>query len=180
MAEITVTYVRLTQVEASAGGGETELLNAGAVPGGDFRGTLTFSANFLDVGQQIRVHAWGQYVNNTTTAGLARIRLYLNNSAIGDTGADLDLPVSSTWCWQFWGLITVLAIGQSGSVRCSGAFGSFDPSTSRLLKMMGPSLSTIDTTENQELDMTALVTDAGSVILDQASVEWMDSPPLPP
>jgi len=74
------------------------------------------------------------------------------------------------------GLITVRETGQSGSVICSGAFGSFDTGGGTLVKMMGPTLSTIDTTEDQELDLKALVTNAGSVILDQASVEWLATP----
>jgi len=82
--------------------GETSILLPGTV-GTDYNGNVLFVGNNLEVGQQIRVHAWGRLVNGSTTmGGVAQIRVYFNAAALAETSGNLDLPQNSTWCWQFW------------------------------------------------------------------------------
>jgi hypothetical protein len=47
--------------------------------------------------------------------------------------------------------------------------------------MMGATSFDIDIGNNaNSLELTAEVTDSGSIILDQCSIEWMAAPPPPP
>ena len=115
---VTTAYVRLTSVLARAAGPETKLLSPGT-KGTDFNGSLEASAApGLNIGDVVRIHAWGAYNNPDASNGSVRVRLYFNpGGALANPIADtvdsvLAANTPSALEWHFFAEFTITGQGR--------------------------------------------------------------------
>jgi hypothetical protein len=183
---VTNTFVRLTQRTASAGGGQIRLLSPGTLAT-DFNGTLTFGAATLNIGDTIRIFAWGKTKNSSGSPGNARLRLYFNSGSpanlsgeIADsgTGAQINVIAGQTNEYVFMAQILITATGDidEGEAWCDSYVLNVENPTN-LNKMMGKAGSfAIDTSVANQLELTVTVTTQGGFDLDQCTVEYLPTP----
>lgn len=133
--------------------GEASLLATGI-------GSVDFDADFLTVGQCIRLEARG-YLSSTATGPALQIRVRLGGTAILDTGAQiLSATAMVDREWRLDALLTVRTIGGAGTIVGQGFFSFMDlagtagaPTYFEMSMVAGP--ATIDTTSGLGLDVSA-------------------------
>ncbi len=177
MGTVKSQFGRIQPVTANAGAGEKKLLSAGG-EGNGYKGTLDIGKDSLSQGDKIRIEAWGTWENPDNVNGTVEFRLYFNH------GADITIapillvaappiaPVQNNIIpWHYTASLTVSTTGASGNGTCEG----FVLNMPRFGFTLGfGQLPAIDTTVDNDFELTAKVVAHGSVELYQCSVE-----PLP-
>ncbi|MBI3308224.1 MAG: hypothetical protein HYZ79_02495, partial [Candidatus Melainabacteria bacterium] len=124
---------------------ETSIIGSGV-------GSLTIGANTLSVGDTLRIKAAGQY-NTDGAAGSGTIKLKFGGTTL-ITSTTQALPNQITGSWSIDCIVTIRAIGASGTAQprgltilstTSGTVSSID---------MGVNSTTVDTTAANAVDLT--------------------------
>lgn len=149
---------------------------------GSGTGTLTYPANFLVVGKNIRVKAWGYLSTNSLAGGTLNIKVKLGSIVVLTTNAYTFGSDLTDELWELEGLITCRTTGASGTVfsqgmwtgdvQAGGLGGSFD-----YVPMKNTATVTVNTTASQAFDVTATwsVAAAGnSITLTNLVLEVVD------
>jgi hypothetical protein len=191
MANVQTKFSRLTQLQAVPGGGETLLLSPGVI-NVDFKGSLTFAANTLSVGDIIRVFAWGFWFNTSPVQApcTCQVRLYfpsMFSQLVADTGSRMILTTGRVAVeWSFFAQLTVVNFEEKPAVSSDARFLTFDPVTGApttiMAGVLNPSFAPFPIVlgNANDLDLTGTifpddVVNAG-LLLNQCSVEYLPTP----
>lgn len=142
------------------------------------RGIKTISANTMQVGDTVRISAGG----HVSTSGSPQIEVILrvNGSEIGSTGAsNLGNNLASA-NWNVATIMTCRSAGLNGTVAVSGFM---EHNNGTIFGIAKNSTTTIDTTSDNLLQLTAiwgLASSANSITCQEAIIEYMASTSLAP
>lgn len=178
-------YTRLATVIAVPADNEKRMLTNGTA-GTDYKGALAFAANTLAAGDMIRVTAWGTWKNtDLTQSGTVRVRIYFNDSnpaalnsgLLNDTTSTLSISTSDDVEWFLQADITIRLLGDVPDLHCQGLIQNVkDPNPTNFNRMSAWLSSTIDATDPNYVELTALVADKGEFRLRQCSIERFPNP----
>lgn len=140
-----VLYAETSGSEFSDTTTETSLVDTGV-------GSVAIPANYFTAGMHLKVFAWGTY-QTAVSAGTMTLRIKLNSTTVLASSA-ITLPDAvSNYPWSIpVAMITFKSVGSSGQIAAYGysVFGS-----TPTINMLPQSGSTINTTIEQVLDVTA-------------------------
>lgn len=120
-------------------------------------GSKNLYSDWFKVGNTLRVTGYGVYSTPAVVGGTVTIRVKLGSTTIASVATSALLVGASSAAFHFEVMITIRAIGVSGSVVCGGAVDYEVASAGRLFDNIDNDgiATTVDTTGSPDLDITA-------------------------
>ena len=143
-----------------------------------FTSSYTIPANTLQVGTVLRIGVFGMYGTSVVAPSIIST-VNLNGTDYLTTGSITAVANTTAAGWNGYALMTVTAIGVTGTIECQGFLNFATAATTSLsVSLTNSSAQTIDTTINQVLTLSAqwsAAAAANTVTMRELAVEVLNN-----